>query len=218
MIVHADALYQNRKHAAYLLGERLMEHKNTDAILVAIPGGGIHTGSYLAQLLQLPLEVIPCKKIKHPADSCRTIGAVSIDAIVVQDNTNEIPQDYMYHQIQLLKHVIEGQNRAYHGGRLQAPLNNKTIILVDDMLKTGDTMLACVRSIKKQGPDKIIVVVPNVTPEGARKIADEIDAIIYLTIEPLQAVDSIYANLPDVSEEEVISLLRALREDATQEK
>lgn len=218
MVVHADALYQNRKHAAYLLGERLMEHRDSDAIVVAIPGGGIHMGSYLAQLLRLPLEVIPCKKIKHPAEPAKTIGAVSINAVVLREVGNEIPQDYIYHQIQLLQHVIQGQNRSYHGGRLQASLEKKTIILVDDMLKTGDTMLACLRSIRKQAPEKIIVAVPNVTPDATRSIAAEIDAIIYLTIEPVQAVDSLYAELPDVSEEEVKSVLHQLRESQTQLK
>ena len=212
MVLHNTAIFQNRKHAAYLLGERLREYDNTDALVIAVPGGGIHIGSYLAQLLHLPLEVIPCKKIKHPADSSKSIGAVSTDAVVVSEDENSIPQDYIYHQIQLLRHVIQGQNKKYYSDCLQASLKNRTIILVDDMLKTGDTMLATLRSIRKQNPKKIIVAVPNVTPEATRAIADEIDEILYLTIEPnSQGVENLYSDLPDIPEEEVLAILQEAR-------
>ncbi len=209
MVIHNEAIFQNRKHAAFLLGERLMEYENTDAVVIAVPGGGIHIGAYLSTLLKLPLDVIPCKKIKHPADSNRTIGAVSIESVVIREEEgHNIPQDYIYHQIQLLKHVIQAQQKTYTAGRLQACLKNKIVILVDDMLKTGDTMLASLKSIRRHHPKKIVVAVPNVTPEATKAIAAEIDEIIYLTIEPnVHAVDLIYTDLPTVKEEEVIDLL-----------
>ena len=207
MVIQNEAIFQNRKHAAYLLGERLREYSNTDAVVVAVPGGGIHMGFYLAQLLGIPLDVIPCKKIKHPADPTKTIGAVSIDSVVIRESGNEFPQDYIYHQIQLLQHVIRMQNKHYDDERTKVSLEGKTVIIVDDMLKTGDTMLACVKSIRKQQPKKVIVAVPNVTPKATSAIADEIDAIIYLTIEP-NAVANLYAEFPEIREEEVLEILQ----------
>ena len=212
MILHNDAIFQNRKHAAFLLGERLMDYENSDAIIVAVPGGGIHIGYHLAELLHLPLEVMPCKKLMHPADNNKTIGAVSLDAVVVHDDDNTIPQDYIYHQIQLLKHVIKGQSNRYNKGHIQPSLKGRTIILADDLLITGDTMLATLKTIRKQVPEKIIVAVPNVTPEATRSIAPEIDEIIYLTIEPNNPVtENLYAEFPEVSDEEVIELLQQIR-------
>jgi predicted phosphoribosyltransferase len=214
MILHSDAIFQNRKHAAVLLAERLMEHANSDAIIVAVPGGGIHIGYHLAQLLHLPLEVIPCKKIKHPADSNKTIGAVSLDSVIVHEEDNSIPQDYIYHQIQLLQHVIRGQSNKYYKGHVFPAFKGRTIILADDLLMTGDTLLATIRSIRKHRPERIIVAVPNVTPEATRSIADEIDEIIYLTIEPNNPVSgNLYAEFPEVSDEEVIELLRLIRSE-----
>jgi putative phosphoribosyl transferase len=207
MVIQHEAIFQNRKHAAYLLGERLMEHKNTDAVIMAVPGGGIHMGSYLAGLLGLPLDVIPCKKIRHPADTQRTIGAVSKGAVVLQETGNEFPQDYIYHQIQLLQHVIRLQDRNYDKERTHVCLQEKTVIIVDDMLKTGDTMLACLQSIRKKEPARIVVAVPNVTPEATRRIADYIDSIIYLTIEP-NALTNLYADFPAIEDEEVVRILR----------
>lgn len=190
-----------------------MDYENSDAIIVAVPGGGIHIGYHLAELLHLPLEVIPCKKIKHPADN-KTIGAVSLDSVVLREEDNTIPQDYVYHQIQLLQHVIRGQSTKFNKGHIQPSLKGRTIILADDLLLTGDTMLATIRTIRKQQPDRIIVVVPNVTPEATRSIADEIEEIIYLTIEPNNpATESIYAEFPEVSDEEVIELLQQVRNE-----
>lgn len=217
MVIQNEAVFQNRKHAAYLLGERLMEHGGTDAIVVAVPGGGIHMGAYLAHLLNLPLDVIPCKKIKHPADSHKTIGAVTADAVVIRDPGNMFPQDYVYHQIKLLQHVVKVQNEHYDKERSDIQLNNKTVILVDDMLKTGDTMLACLKSIKKHSPAKVVVAVPNVTPDATKKIADYIDAIIYLTIEP-NAFANLYAEFPEIQEEEVLEILRQTKTDHVDSK
>jgi len=217
MILHRSAIFQNRKHAAHLLGERLMELKDEDARVVAVSGGGIHVGSYLASLLDLQLEVIPCKKIKHPADESKTIGAVSCGAVVIHEDDNSIPQDYIYHQIQLLQHTILGQNRNYHKETLEQLLKGRTIILVDDVVMTGDTMLASLRSIKKYKPREIIVAVPIVTPEGIRAITDEYDKIIYLTIEP-QPVGRLYADFPEVPEEEVLEILRRSRTKSIKSK
>lgn len=215
MVQQQAAIFQNRKHAAHLLGERLMDFCNTDAIVMAVPGGGIHVGYYLANQLNLRLEAIPCKKIKHPADGSKTIGAVSTEAVVIHEEDHNIPQDYIYHQIQLLRHVIQGINTRYYCGHKQPSLKNKTVILVDDLIMTGDTMLACLRTIKKQEPARVIVVVPAVTPEATRAIANDMDEIVYLTIEPTtQSIASLYDDFPIVSEEEVIALLELNRNNS----
>lgn len=189
-----------------------MEYSDSDTILMAVPGGGIHVGYYLAHQLHLALEAIPCKKIKHPADNNRTIGAVSSESVVIHEEDHCIPQDYIYHQIQLLRHVIQGKISKYYGSLEQPNLKNRTVMLVDDLIRTGDTMLACLRTIRKQQPAKIIVVTPAVTPEATRAIASEMDELVYLTIEPtIQAMGNLYADFPNVPDEEVISMLQLSR-------
>ncbi|MDH4092259.1 MAG: phosphoribosyltransferase family protein [Cyclobacteriaceae bacterium] len=210
MIVDRTAIFQNREHAAHLLGERLMVYKNADAVVVAVSGGGIHIGAYLAKLLQLRLEVIPCRKIKNPADEQKTIGAVSAEAVVFHEEEHNIPQDYIYHQIQLMQHAIQRQCKRYHKETLRQLLEDRIIILVDDLVMTGDTMLASIRTIRNYGPLEIIVAVPIVTPEGTRAIADEMDKILYLTIEP-QPMGRVYKDFPDVAQEEVLEILRKSR-------
>jgi predicted phosphoribosyltransferase len=211
MVVHRTAIFQNRKHAAIHLGERLMEYKGGDALMLAVLGGGIHIGAYLAGLLNLPLDVIPCKKLKHPADDNKTIGAICSDSVILHEQNNDIPQDFIYHQIQLLKHVVEGQNKNYRRGQtLEELIRNQTIILVDDVLISGDSMLASLQTIRKYKPREVVVAVPIVTPEGARAIADETDKLVYLTIEP-QSSGRFYEEFPAVSNEEVVEVLNHFR-------
>jgi putative phosphoribosyl transferase len=218
MVIPQAAIFQDRRHAAHLLGERLNDYRDTDTIILAVPGGGIHVGYYLANQLNLILEVMPCRKIKHPADS-KTIGAVCTDSVVLREEDNNIPQDYIYHQIQLLRHVIQGQNSRYYQGRNSPSFTDKTVIVVDDLIMTGDTMLACLKTIKKQSPAKIVVAVPAVTPEATRAIAAEMDEIVYLTIEPTaQTIKNLYAEFPNVCDEEVISLLELSRSSVNEAK
>lgn len=187
-----------------------MEYQNADAIIVAIVGGGIHIGAHLSKLLGLPMEVIPCKKIKHPANDNKTIGAVCAESVVIHEEDNHIPQDYLCRQIQLLQHIIRMQNEKYHKGTLKDRVRNKVVILVDDVLMTGDTMLASLETIKKYNPQEVVVAIPIVTPEGARAIAGKIDKLMFLTIEP-QPVGKLFAEFPDVSEDEVLSILQQSR-------
>jgi predicted phosphoribosyltransferase len=213
MVIHRTTIFQNREHAACLLAERLMEHERSDAVVVAVSGGGIHVGFKLAQKLQLPLEAIPCLKLKHPADDSKTIGAVCAGAIIIHEDDNNIPQDFIYHQIQLLQHTIRGKSRRYQSDNLEHLLKGKVVILADDVLMTGDTMLACLRTIRKYNPWEIIVAIPIVTPTGAKAIRDELDKLIYLAIEP-QLYVNYYAEFPDVSDDEVITLLQQARTPA----
>jgi putative phosphoribosyl transferase len=206
MVLPRHAIFQDRKHAANLLAERLREYRHTDAVIVAVSGGGIEVALPVAQALELPIEVIPCRKLKHPADEDKTIGAVSAGAVVIHEDGNDIPQDYLYHQIQLLQHAIQGQLKRLGSGDLQGAVANKLVILIDDVLMTGDSVLACIRSLRRFVPAEIVLAVPIVTPEGARAVADDVDSVIYLSIEA-QPVGKLYSEFPDVSDEQVIALM-----------
>ena len=208
MVLPRNAIFQDRKHAAYHLAERLREYAGDDSVVVAVSGGGVEVALPVAHALELPVEVIPCRKLKHPADENRTIGAVSVSAVVVHEDDNDIPQDYLYHQIRLLQHAIKGQQKELGRGSLKDAVAGKLVILIDDVLMTGDSVLACVRSLRPFGPSEIILAVPIVTPDGARAVASDLKSMIYLTIEG-QPVGKLYADFPDVSDEQVIALMQA---------
>lgn len=177
-IIHHDIL-----QVTHLLGEQLLQYKNSDAVLVAVPRGGVEVGYHLANMLNIPMEVSPCKKIKHPAYSNQSVGAVSIDDAIIKEECRNIPQDYIYHQIILLQHTLRADCDYYRTGRKAMNLTGKTVILVDDLMQSGDTLRACIKSIKKQNPLKIIAAVLVTSPEAAIQVSAEADDFISLRID-----------------------------------
>ena len=214
MITTPVIKFEGRQHAATLLAERLFPYRNTDAVVVAIPNGGIPVGYHLAKQLQLPLVAMACKKIQHPGDPSKTIGSVSSDEIVMHEVGQDIPQDYIYHQIMMAQRSMKAEDeRCNQPGPLTC-LKDKTVILADDFLKTGDTMLACLKAAQKQQPGKIIIAVPVATPEAINAFAGKVDEIVYLISEPgLAQVSKWFDEFPQVAESEVSLLMDKARKE-----
>ncbi len=117
-------MFQHREHASHLLVEKLTHFKDSDAVVVAIPRG---IALHLAQALHLPLDIIPSRRIKYPANSFETIGSVSLDGLDLVENDHDIPQDYIYHQAIMIKHSLRCKYKFYRG-------SNEPICLKDRML------------------------------------------------------------------------------------
>jgi predicted phosphoribosyltransferase len=196
-------MLHDRVQAASLLAERLTAYKNTDAVVLAIPSGGFVVAYHLAKSLNLHLDVIPCGKIKHPSGQA-DIGSVSLDEVIITDSSRDLPQDYIHHQVVLLQHALQAKDKFYRGDRPPENLMGKTVILVDDLLLSSHTILACLKTIDKQQPDKIIVAVPVIAQVVHREIAPAVDDLVFLMMEN----ESVYENFDAVEEEEVKSLLR----------
>lgn len=202
-----NIVLHDRTTAAQALGEKLLAYRNTNAVLVAIPCGGVPIAYHLAAFLNLPMEVIPCKKIKHPAHHHKTIGSVSLDEVDMHEECRDLPQDYVSHQIALLRYSMDKSNQYFHRDVKSLSLKGRPVIVIDDILLSGDTMLSCLRSIKKQKPERIIVAVPFATPQAMRKIGAEVDELIYLQKETDRA-DTYYHEWKQVTEEEVHHLFQ----------
>ena len=170
----------SRKHAAYLLAEKLLAHKNTDTHIIAIPNGGVPVGFWLSKQLNLDLNVIPCRTITLPGKDLEAIGSISVGDISIREDMEGIPQSFVYHQIQMIKKQVENEFAFYNAIKPSESLKGLTVILVDDVLLHSDTLIALLRSIRKQKPEKIVVAIPFVTENAASIIAKEADEFIYL--------------------------------------
>ncbi|MEO5603852.1 MAG: phosphoribosyltransferase family protein [Cyclobacteriaceae bacterium] len=180
MTTTQDSKIFDSRQAGQLLSKKLREFENTDAVVLSIPRDGVIVGSAISEALNLALDVFPCKKLIHPGDSTKRIGAISKDEIFVDDNRTNIPQDYVSHQISLLRNVIRHEYEYYHHTLKALPLKYKTVIIMDDLLKSGNTMRACIRSIKKQKPLRIIVAVAFVSAEAIRAVGVLADQVVFL--------------------------------------
>ncbi|MFD1003612.1 phosphoribosyltransferase family protein [Ohtaekwangia kribbensis] len=199
---------QDREQAGYLLSKKLTVHKNTDALVVGIAHGGAVVAYHLARALHLSFAVVPCRKIKHPANDMQTIGSVSIDDVLIHEDIHDIPQDYIYHQILMARIGIEREYNYYYANKPRPVFSDRTIIIVDDMLQENDAVLACLRSVRKQKPTSLIVAVPVIAFSALRTIREEADDVVFSRMASgFDSVRNIYSALPSVKEEEVRDLL-----------
>ncbi|MBL6448767.1 hypothetical protein JMN32_20815 [Fulvivirga sp. 29W222] len=210
---YTEILIRDREHAGELLCRKLNTYQKDNAVVVGIPHGGVCVASIIAKKLKLPLEVMPCRKIKHPTDKGKVIGSVCYTEACIHDCPFDVPQDYIYHQMALLRNAINYQQKFYYEGMEPVSLRYKTVILVDDTLIASDTMIACLREIRKQNPLKIIVAVPVVNTEAARIINEEADDLIFLRMgNDKETLKQHYANFPVINDDAVRDILRKQKE------
>jgi putative phosphoribosyl transferase len=210
--ISVDTRLQDRKEAGVLLSKKLAAYKDSDAVVVGIPHGGVCVASVIADTLSLTLEVMPCRQIKNPGDGKNNIGSVSVGDVFMHDCPYTIPQDYIFHQIVLLRNAVAFENKSYYGNGEPASLRFRTVILVDDVLKSSDTMMACLRGIKKQNPLKVIVAVPFISAEAARIISAEADDLVFLDLKhSIELASDYFIDFPKIDEVKVKELLLASR-------
>ncbi|MDO9192943.1 MAG: phosphoribosyltransferase [Undibacterium sp.] len=184
----------------------------TDAIVLALPRGGVPVGSVVAKHLQLPLDVFLVRKLGMPGHEEFAMGAISSggtrflqEDVVRSYGISERVIDTVA-QGELLE--LERREKLYRAGRPPLELAKRVVILVDDGLATGSTMKAAALAVRKANPAKIIVAVPVGAADSFEKLRSDVDDIICLrTPEPFYAVGTWYVNFTQISDDDVIRLL-----------
>lgn len=199
---------QSREQAGRMLAEKLYVYKCSRSIVMAVPQGGVPVGFHLAKTLHLPFEIIFSKRIRHPAHSDISIGAVCMDEVVLQDSTQFIPQNYVSHQINLLKHQLQEDYHRYYGNEGTKNLSGKTVIIVDDVLRETDELEACIRTVLKQEPEQIIIAAAVVSGRAVYSLAESGHRVHYLFMDFL-AHSKPDTYFPKLSEEETHAMLEA---------
>jgi putative phosphoribosyl transferase len=211
-------MFHDRTHAAFLLAHDLKKYHRENAVILAIPRGGVPIGYTIAHQLALPLEVVLVKKIGHPGNPEYAIGSVSATELILSD-TEGISEEYIQSEIKRLRKVMEEKYKIFMEGKKPTDLKGKIAILVDDGLATGNTMLACIEHVRKSGPKKIVVAVPVSSTSAHRKIKESADELICLfTSADFYAVGQFYENFSEVSDEAVSQLLARANTEKIAEK
>ncbi len=209
-------LFRDRHEAGKLLAQKLLDLKgNPNAIVLGIPRGGVVVAYEVAKTLGLPLDVFVARKIGAPGNPELAIGAVASDGTVVLDELSislmGVPKQYIEKETERQKEEIRKRIQAYRGGREGYSLEGKIVILVDDGVATGATIIASLRAIKASNPSQIILAVPVAPPDTVEKLRREADKVICLyTPSPFWAVGAFYVNFEQISDEEVQGLLAEL--------
>lgn len=203
-------IYTDRQDAAMKLISLLEKFKNDNCVILAIPRGGVPIGYYIARTFNFPMDLLLTKKIGHPLNKEVAIGAVSLETEIV-DNYPYVSREYIDDQIFEIRESLKNRYEKFVGDRTPANVKNKTVIIVDDGIATGNTLLAAIKMIRDKSPKKIVVAVPVAPTDSAKKISDNVDEFICpLITDDFRGVGGFYMNFSQVSDEEVIQYMNKM--------
>jgi len=208
-------VFRDREQAGGLLAERLLSYQGRDAVVLAVPRGGVVVAYQVATNLELPLEVIIARKIPAPGQPELAIGAlVAMDgyhSVLNEEMIRSfgISRQYVDEQIEREKEEIERRLRVYRGDRPFPNLMHRTAMLVDDGVATGYTMRAAIAAARHLDVAQVVVAIPVAPPDTFEQLFEEADLVVCLMTPPdFMAVGQWYEDFAQVSDEEVVELLR----------
>jgi predicted phosphoribosyltransferase len=183
-----------------------------DVMVLALPRGGVPVAFEVARVLHAPMDVFIVRKLGVPGHEELAMGAVASGGVrVLNDHVVAglgIPEYVIDAVVKWETEELKRRERLYRGNRPPADVRGKTVILVDDGLATGSTMLAAVQALRQQGPARIVVAVPVASPDTCELMKAYVDEIVCAaTPEPFYAVGLWYEDFSQTTDEEVRELL-----------
>jgi predicted phosphoribosyltransferase len=206
-------MFRNREDAALRLAQRLKDRPLRDPMVLAIPRGGVVTGAVLAEELHADLDVVLARKLRAPGQPEVALGAIAEDGRVYLDPYTQaildLGDDHLAEERTLQQSLLARRRRCYRRVRPQAPVAGRSVIVTDDGLATGSTMIAALRVVRPQDPYELIAAVPVAAPERLEEVRRWCDDLVCLLAPPaFWAVGPFYEDFTAVSEEQVLALLR----------
>jgi len=197
-----------------LLSKILMRYQGGHAAVVAIPRGGVPVGFGVAKALQLPLDVVVPRKLPIPEEPESGFGAVTADGTVVLNEKLvamlNLPAKTIDAIVREVTREVKRREDVYRQSGPGVNLSGRAVLLVDDGLASGYTMLAAIKSVRREGPSKVVVAVPCAPSRSIELMAPHVDEAYCLvkSEEPIFAVASFYEDFSDLTDDEVLDYLK----------
>lgn len=206
-------MFNDRNDAGMHLAEKLREYENdSNAIIFAIPRGGVIIADIVCEQLNLPMDIVVTRKIGAPFNEELAIGAVgpageqflnyqTIDMVGAK-------KEYIEKETRYKTKEACDRLKKYRGSDKYEVLSDKKLLLVDDGVATGYTVLAAINFLKGFKPDKLILGIPVIAPDTLTVIEEQVDELVYvISREPFYAVGQFYKDFSQVSDIDVMKVL-----------
>jgi len=207
-------VFDDRRHAGLVLAAMLDGQVPADALVMGIPSGGVPVAVACAERLGLPLEVAVVSKVLLPWTTEAGFGAVAFDGSVWLNEdyirAYGLDEETVHAQVEAAREKVMRRVRKFRGDAPFPPLDTRTVVLVDDGIAAGSTMLTAIRALRRLNAREVIVAVPTAHDDALARVAPEADAVYCANVREGRgfAVADAYRVWRDVDEEEAIALYR----------
>jgi putative phosphoribosyl transferase len=213
-------LFEDRRDAGRRLAQELRDFVDTNPAVLGLPRGGIIVAHEIAKYFGGCVDVIVTKKMGAPGNPEYAIGAVAETGEVALNTEAirlySIPQRYVEHERDVKLREAMDMAHRYRAGAPVPALEGKPVILVDDGIATGYTMLAAIKAVRNQLPAKLVIAVPVGPPEAKSTLKQLVDDVRFVqTPQLFMAVGRFYHNFDQVSDSDVMECLAQYRSDAS---
>lgn len=209
-----SATFLDRADAGRVLAHKLQRYAGRpDVVVLAIPRGGVPVAFEVARALEAPLDVYVVRKLGAPGHEELAMGALAPRGVrVVQPEVISalgVSERELDAAEARERAELDWREATYRQGRGPLDVAGRTVLLVDDGLATGSTMIAAVSALRSMQPAAIVVAVPVASRAACHEVGRHADEIVCVAIpHALYAVGASYARFPQTSDEEVVELLR----------
>jgi predicted phosphoribosyltransferase len=207
-----NMLFKSREHAAHLLAARLTAWRGQHPLILAIPRGGVPMGRIVAEALAGELDVVLVRKLGAPFDPEFAIGAVAESgwSFIDPDASGAgVSQAYIQSETLAQMAVMRARREQYTPVRPPIPRQGRIVIVLDDGLATGATMLAALHATRAEAPARLICAAPVASHEALARVKGQCDEVVCLSAPfDFQAVGQFYRSFPQVEDSEAIAALK----------
>lgn len=212
-------IFANRNAAAEQLAEALSGYRGRNPLVLAIPRGAVPMAKIIAEKLGGEMDVVLVRKLRAPGNPEYAIGSVDESgwAYIAPQATN-VGADEEYLKRETATQIETMRKRRAQYTPVRPPIDpaGRVVIVIDDGLATGSTMIAALHALKAKNPAELVCAVPVAPPDTLEKIRGKADRIVCLSSpESFYAVGQFYMDFQQVEDEEVVKILAAFGSPST---
>ena len=210
-------IFENLYDAGRQLADKLTEYKGQPLVVLAIPNGGLPVALQVALALEAELDVVISRKLPIPLRPEGGFGAIADDGAVILNEAVvkelSLTDEQMNYQVNKVRVDIRQRSLLYRGNRSLSVVSGKTVIIVDDGLASGYTMMAAVESVRRRRPSRIVAAVPAASAMAVKQVEKIADRVVTCTtgFMPEFYVSDFYQYWHVLSENEGLKCLKEWR-------
>jgi len=208
-----QVIFENRQDAGRQLAAELDEYSAQPVVVLAIPNGGVPVALEVAGALKANLDLIICRKIPMPLNPEAGFGAIADDGTIILNEelvkSIGLSRQQIEYEASKVRAEIKRRSLLYRGDRPLVRLSGKIVMIIDDGLASGVTMMAAVKSVRRRRPEEVVVAVPCASAVAVRQLEKVADKVVTVTtgFMPSFAVADFYRRWYDLGDDEVIQCL-----------